>query len=445
MFGRHGDSIRSLRLAVEALHDDAPDEAGIADIITRRNFRPSEDEAIGIWFARFLTVRQGLWDVIDEVMVTLDKPLSSYADDTDLRAFIVGYAASCLLVRMDRLLLFGVAEHSVIQRKLNEAFPEYRIPRKQYTKIFSAFVDYKNVMAIRDAMQFANKHRAKLMTFRDDEHVGFIVSDLAELESSLNPSARRHVRRAWSYISHKWRRRGAVTAHNILAKLLEGVGRTAAEVADLKNKSVTPAVRESIGAFLEPGDVIITRHAKALTNLFIPGFWPHAALYIGTPAQVEGANIERSTRVDSLWLDDICVLEARKDGVRLRSLEETLSVDKFVVLRPNLKRGTVHEAIGRALTHQGKLYNFDFDFFSSDRIVCTEVIYRAYDGLANIRFPLSERAGRQALSAEALVDFALDKGVFHPVAIFGVNGCRDKVLYGEGCESALVASYRPTE
>jgi len=84
----------------------------------------------------------------------------------------------------------------------------------------------------------------------------------------------------------------------------------------------------------------------------------------------------------------------------------------------------------------------DFDFFSSDRIVCTEVVYRAYDGLEDIRFQLNERAGRKTLSAEDLLDFALDTEAFTPVAIFGVKGCEDAVMYGGGVNEALIASYR---
>ena len=88
------------------------------------------------------------------------------------------------------------------------------------------------------------------------------------------------------------------------------------------------------------------------------------------------------------------------------------------------------------------MYNFDFDFFSSDRLVCTEVIYRSYDGLDDIHFPLTERAGRKTLSAEDLLDYSLDAEAFEPVAIFGVNGCEADIVYGDAVRELLVASYR---
>ena len=436
------DTIRGLLDAVTLLQDDAPPEDQLQAIIERGEFRPAEDEAIGFWFARFLSVRLSLWSVIKDVRATLDKPTSAIQTQAELRYFLVGYAAVCLLWRIDRIMLFGIAHHSVIQRKLNEEFPEYGIPRKQYTKIFSAFVDQMNFMAIRDAMKFARKNRRTLLKLHEDEYVGFIARQLRDLESSLNPGKRSYIKRAWRYVSHKWRRRGVVTAKNILAAILEGFGRTAAEFYESENKRVTDDILRSISDFLLPGDVIVTRHAKALTNLFIPGFWPHSALYIGTEAQRTAASIAIDPVKEQLSANDICVLEARKDGVRLRPLSETLTVDAFVVLRPRLGPDSVARAIERALLHEGKMYNFDFDFFNSDRVVCTEVIYRAYDGLDDLQFPLQERAGRKTLSAEDLLDFALDSEAFAPVAIFGVKDCEDVVVYGEGVHDALVASYR---
>ena len=434
------ESIRGLTAASSLLQDDALSQSQLAEIVARGDFRPSDDEAIGFWFARFLTVRENLWTVIDEVRSEIVRPTISR--DSELRHFLIGYVAVCLLIGIDRFLLFQVGGHSIVQRKLNEAFPEYRIPRKQFTSIFSAFVDQSNVLAIRDAMQFARKNRRKLQKLRDDPTVGFIAQQMDELAASLNPSKLSHLKRAWSYVSHKWRRRGVVGAEKLFAGVLEGFGRAASEMCDRENKHVTPAIRQSIGAFLRPGDLIVTRHAKALTNLFIPGFWPHAALYVGTPSQREAAGVEVAPEKERLWVDEICVLEALKDGVRLRPLTETLAVDTFVILRPNLAPESITQAIERAILHEGKMYNFDFDFFNSDRIVCTEVIFRAYDGLEGLNFPLRERAGRKTFSAEDLLDYALETQAFTPVAIFGVEDCKESVMYDEGVQDALVASYR---
>jgi hypothetical protein len=85
---------------------------------------------------------------------------------------------------------------------------------------------------------------------------------------------------------------------------------------------------------------------------------------------------------------------------------------------------------------------FDFDFFRSDRLVCTGVIYRAYDGLGDLRFELRERGGRPTFSAEDLLDLAVDRGQFEPIALFGAEPTGGHLVTGEGVRAALAASYR---
>ena len=92
-----------------------------------------------------------------------------------------------------------------------------------------------------------------IMRLRTDPDVGFIVQQLDELESYLNPSKLSYLRRSWRYVNHKWRRRGVVSVKNVLATLLEGFGRTASEFCETENNEVSDEIRKSIGDFLQLG------------------------------------------------------------------------------------------------------------------------------------------------------------------------------------------------
>ena len=399
-------TIESLTEATDEIEADAPGEDFLLQVVERGYFRPSENDSIAYWYARFLSVRDALWDTINDVLDRSNTAIHRIESDEDWRLFLVGYAAACVLVKLDRLLLFQIAHHSIIQRKLNEAFEEYRIPRKQFTRIFSAFINHNHALMIYDAMRLAKKHRLKLEQLKYDDQIGGLARNLDQYERWLDSSRRNYVKRSLCYISHKWRRRGVVALNQSLARVMESAGRTASGVGGRSEKRITGQIRKQLAQTLLPGDVLITRHDRVLTNLFLPGYWPHAALYIGTGEQRNELGVRIDNDKAERWTAECCVLEALKDGVRFRPLSETLNVDHVVVLRPALSIDAVRKGIERAVMHEGKPYNFDFDFFNSDKLVCTEVIYRAYDGLEELHFPLTQRSGRQTLSAEDILTYA---------------------------------------
>jgi hypothetical protein len=82
-------------------------------------------------------------------------------------------------------------------------------------------------------------------------------------------------------------------------------------------------LQKQILAHVKPGDVFVTRHDDALSNLFLPGFWPHAALFLGESVNrtPEWGELPAADESDA-WF-----LEAKKDGVKIRPMSETLALD----------------------------------------------------------------------------------------------------------------------
>jgi Permuted papain-like amidase enzyme, YaeF/YiiX, C92 family len=103
------------------------------------------------------------------------------------------------------------------------------------------------------------------------------------------------------------------------------------------------------------------------------------------------------------------VIEAVSEGVIFNSLEESIHADFVAVLRPRVSKEHKAAAIALAFANQGKPYDYEFDFFSSDKLVCTELVYRSYEGA--IHFTLAHVMGRDTLPAvEIARKFAMERG-----------------------------------
>jgi Permuted papain-like amidase enzyme, YaeF/YiiX, C92 family len=435
-------AVSSLAGAVDEIDGTIPSEM-IANAVDRGLFRPQEEAELLAWFARFLTIRSGLWEVISDVSAPVDGRVEGIFDTEEWRCFVLGYTAACLVVRLDRTLLETVAPASVTQRKLNEGSALHRIPRKQYTEIFESFTDPGKARQMEKAMRLARSHRRMLGAMSNDPVVGEFVARLDEREAVLEPSRRRYFKLLMNYLLHTFRRRGASARQQTVFATLETGGRLASELRDQWSPCrIDDDLRNRIDALLQPGDVLISRHERALTNLFLPGFWPHAALYIGSEDDRRRMSITIDEDRAARWSGERRVIEALKDGVLFRPLEETLAVDAVAVIRPQLDQDDLARGIARVTAHEGKLYNFDFDFFRSDRLVCTEVIYRAFDGLGPIEIPLQDRSGRPTLSAEDLLDLAYAGDGFEPVAVFGGPSCPDRLVEGDQAREAISPANR---
>ena len=156
---------------------------------------------------------------------------------------------------------------------------------------------------------------------------------------------------------------------------------------------------------LEPGDVLLERRNWHMTNVGIPGFWPHAAMHVGTLSEMEayfkdlpalkGKTVEEYLRANYpevlktfRMLDEYgferSVIESIRPGVVLTSLEHSGNADYLGVIRPKASKDGKWTAICRSFSYFGRPYDFNFDFMTDAALVCSELVYKSYHGIEGL-------------------------------------------------------------
>ncbi|WP_269526039.1 YiiX/YebB-like N1pC/P60 family cysteine hydrolase [Coraliomargarita parva] len=404
---------------------------------TRGYFLPDEDERLREIYARYLAVRTSLLECVRAISAG-----KYQADATpSLEAFLVAFSAATILVRSASYLVALAEAHPLVKVKLDEAEPRYGLERNSFTQVYKSLTSPRRWWGFDDAVHYFRRHREGIEALESHEDLRPLVGLIRGEEAFFSARREDFLQSRLRYRIHSYLRRRRSGYQKTMFQLFRISG---SAIAELKQpfvkprgagKRVTPEIRARLESFLQPGDVLVTRHDDAVSNLFLPGFWPHAAFYIGSNHQRARLGLEPHEGIG----EDIRFLEAKKDGVRLRPPEDTLQVDAFTVLRPQLAAEAVALVIARGLTHAGKLYDFIFDFSSADRLACTELVYRSYHGVADVRFELQPHAGRVCLSAEDLINQAVGAGYFEPVLVYGLDG--DSWVEGPDAQVQLRQSF----
>lgn len=201
---------------------------------------------------------------------------------------------------------------------------------------------------------------------------------------------------------------------------------------------ISQAQIDALQPQLKAGDVIVERRNWYLSNLGLPGFWPHAALYLGSPAEL-AATFDQLPEVRAVlpggltaWLaktypqawasytemaeavagdahapEPRRVIEAVSEGVVFATLSHSCLADYVAVMRPRLTPADKARAIERAFSHWSKPYDFDFDFLTQSKLVCSELVWTSYQNQADLgaslNLPLSQVMGRLTLPPNDIV------------------------------------------
>ena len=196
--------------------------------------------------------------------------------DKDLRkqAFLIRYSAF-LAQYAFAMEFIAIAENDPgFDKILNEPLPRLGLPERSYAKFKFRFLNAERATEFASLTAFYRLYRAK-----------------------PNPDLLAQIDQDKKLIWKMGRGKGpAMTGKNAM-KIVQNAGHAAwfpvqagvsEWMGDVKafRRGEYLISQEQIAAMekkLEPGDIMLTRREWYLSNVGLPGFWPHATLYIGTP------------------------------------------------------------------------------------------------------------------------------------------------------------------
>lgn len=422
-------SVVQIAVHFDELKGRATALSAAAEAQDRGYFTPDEDMETKNILASYWSARNALLDFICSYR---DESFSNQNSELKEQAFLTAFASALVLVDAARFLRETFHERPLVRSKLNESAPTFAIPEGCYDQIQRSLFSARHAWHLFHAIRYFQKNEKSLR----ESTAGTPFDDLWPI---VDPLEHRMDVPLSSYARARLRARsGMVTRRltlGLLQKSMYGLQKLAGILLAEKyvrlghEPSLPSKIRQGLAQILRPGDLLVVRKEFAITNYFLPGYWPHAALYLGTAGGLEKLGLPdmQCSQVENAWSrisatrhDErpLEVLESMKDGVHLRSLDSPYRCDSVVVLRFSCQQVEVAEALSRALRHDGKPYDFSFDFRRADQLVCTEVAYRGYEGVGGIEFPLVQRAGRPTLSGSDLVKLAIEGSLVQPAAIF---------------------------
>jgi len=196
----------------------------------------------------------------------------------------------------------------------------------------------------------------------------------------------------------------------------------------LKHLAKNSAKMTEIKSKLRPMDILLEKTPMRLTDKFIPGFYGHVAIWLGSPEEISHLQVtHKGELIDLLDHPDVSphleklsqgklVVEAlRKPGVTMNTLENFMDIDDFLVLAtPAMSDEMLAKHLLKTFQQIGKKYDFNFDVETDKEIVCSELIYTVF---TEYQWPTSISMGRYTINPDQVAWKAIDS-CFEPVLLY---------------------------
>jgi hypothetical protein len=333
--------------------------------------------------------------------------------------------SSAMLLYDNYLLSISLFEgDGKLRRILNERDPGYAVTSAALAKVTLNYNSITNRARVRKAIKFYEHESARfkktLEQTPENDYLNLLIAQSPSYSMVKKWSPFYVVGRKLGFLS-------GVTTDTLSGMEREGVslfsmvfGNAVGLVETRKGKLYKKGdVLADVSGSLRAGDILLEKTPFRLTDKLIPGYWGHAAVWIGTEAELKELGIWDNPLV-ARYQDAIrkgrLVVEALRSGVEMNSLEHFLNIDSIGILRkPDQSREARANTVIQVLRQVGKPYDFNFDVESKGRVYCSKLVYLCYSG---IDWPTKKSLGRTTFTPDDVAVKAAKDGPLQLVAFY---------------------------
>jgi hypothetical protein len=376
----------------------------------------------------YLAMRQQLWAVAEAHECWLTLPgaeLQRHGIGADQRgeAIMISLAAALLLYDNYLLTASLYDQDTKLRRVLNQPDRGYALPRHRLTEVKISFLSPENRERVQAAVTYYREAIEPGLGQEGTAQRAYLAQLIAQspsyaaLRQNRMPASLADTVGAMQTLSLDLLARMSRDGLNLFSMVF---GNTVGLVETRRGKLYRQhAVERTLAQGLAPGDILLEKTPFRLTDLMIPGYWGHAAIWVGSEPELRALGVWDHPAVrphHHAIRQGKRIVEALRPGVTLNSLAHFLNVDDLAVLRPQQPDRDLQAArVVRAFRQIGKAYDFNFDVETTDRIVCSELVYQVYTELP---WPTSRALGRATISPDQVAQRALGNGPLRVVALY---------------------------
>ena len=345
-----------------------------------------------------------------------DSKLPLIEEDLRVKATMLSLAGALVLYDNVALSVILYSEDRDLRRLINRPDSGFALESDQMLRILEDYREPSYRSRVRRAATALDERRAWIeRAKRDDPQIAYLDALIAQSPSSQKI----RTGSAWGEYASvlglfsvrgiDQLDRASLEGLNLISKLF---GNTVGLVQMRRGKlSERPEITATLVAHLEPLDILLDSAPFRLTDKFIPGHYGHVALWVGTPQEIQALGLWEHPLIIPHRTDILrgaSIVEALRSGVQLSRVDDFLDVDDVAVLRRgHLTDDQRRQSVLRAFRQLGKAYDFNFDVETTDRIVCSELIYLTF---GDLEWPTETVLRRPTISPDHVAQMALANG-----------------------------------